>query len=162
MRLEELANIDPLTGLFNRRCANTYISKMVKQEQPFHIMMCDIDDFKKLNDSYGHDFGDIVLKNVSSIVQEEIAEHGYAFRWGGEEILILCDSPEAETARSLAENIRGRLCTHTYHCHGEIVKSSLTIGVFPYSPGDDIEKTISRADKNLYIGKGRGKNIVIM
>lgn len=162
MRLEELANIDPLTGLFNRRCANTYIRQMVMLEQPFHIMMCDIDDFKKLNDSYGHDFGDAVLKNVSSIIQEEIAGHGYAFRWGGEEILILCDSPEAEKARALAENIRGLLSEYTYHCQGETVKSSLTIGVFPYTPGDDIEKTISRADKNLYIGKGRGKNIVIM
>lgn len=162
MKLEELANVDPLTGLFNRRYAYTYMGNMVRQDQAFYIMMCDIDDFKKLNDSYGHDFGDAVLKSVSLIVQEEIAGHGYAFRWGGEEILVLCDSPEAEQAHTLAENIRKRLSDHTFDCNTKPVHSTLTIGVFRHAPGEDVEKTISTADKNLYIGKGRGKNIVIM
>ena len=162
MRLEELANVDPLTGLFNRRYAYAYMENMVKRNEAFYIMMCDIDDFKKLNDSYGHDFGDIVLKGVSLIVQEEIAEQGNAFRWGGEEILIFCDNPDAEKAHTLAENIRKRLSEHAFDFNAQPVHSSLTIGVFRYSPGDNIEKTISTADENLYIGKGRGKNIVIM
>lgn len=162
MQLEELANVDPLTGLFNRRYAYTYIKSMVTRNQAFYIMMCDIDDFKKLNDSYGHDFGDVVLKNVSLIVQEEIAEQGNAFRWGGEEILVLCDSSEAETVHCLAENIRNRLYEHTFYFVEKPVHSSLTIGVFRYTPGDDVEKTISAADKNLYVGKDQGKNVVIM
>lgn len=160
--LEELANVDPLTGLFNRRSANKYMTQMIEEGQPFHIMMCDIDDFKNLNDSYGHDFGDVVLKGVAAIVQDEIMEHGYAFRWGGEEILVLCDSPEAEKARALAENIRKKLDDYVFDCYGKPVHCTLTIGVFRHVSGDDIEKTISTADKNLYIGKNRGKNVVIM
>ncbi len=161
-KLEELAHVDPLTGLFNRRYAYTYMSGIVNQNKAFYIMMCDIDDFKKLNDSYGHDFGDTVLKSVSAIIRENISGRGHAFRWGGEEILILCASPDSETAYNLAENIRKRLDEHTFYSRKNPVHSSLTIGVFRYTPGDDIEKTISKADKNLYIGKEKGKNVVIM
>lgn len=161
-KLEEQANIDPLTGLFNRRCATKYMDELVEKNDSFHVMMCDIDDFKKLNDTYGHEFGDIVLKGVSSIVQDEITEYGYAFRWGGEEILVLCDSSDAEKAHTVAENIRKALEAYAFNNNGEPVHCTLTIGVFRHISGEDIDKTISKADKNLYIGKGRGKNVVIM
>ena len=161
-KLETQANVDPLTGLFNRRFAHTYMKEIVQKEEPFHIMMCDIDNFKITNDTYGHDFGDVVLKRVAGIIQKAVDECGVAFRWGGEELLVLCNIPEADKAHELAQKIRRNLEEYRFDFNGHPVHSTITIGVYKYNPGDNITKAISAADKNLYIGKERGRNIVIM
>ena len=90
--LEKLASIDPLTGLYNRRSMDIFLSQAVETESNFALIMCDIDDFKKVNDTYGHDLGDVVLKGVASITSEQVKENGYVCRWGGEEILILLNN----------------------------------------------------------------------
>ena len=161
-RLETQANIDPLTGLFNRRFAHTYIKETAQKEEPFHFMMCDIDNFKNTNDNYGHDFGDVVLKRTAGIIQKEAEECGVAFHWSGAEILVVCHVVEAEKAHELAQRMRRSLEEHRFDFNGRPVYSTITIGACKFNPGDNITKAISAADKNLHIGKDRGKNIVVM
>jgi diguanylate cyclase (GGDEF)-like protein len=161
-QLEELASKDPLTRLFNRRCAYLHFPELTQKEEPFHVMMGDIDNFKSLNDTYGHDFGDVVLKDVAAIIQEKMQGRGYAFRWGGEEFLLLCLSQEPAHAFELADSIRRAVEAHSFDYDGTPVHCTLTLGVSMHSFGTNIDKTISAADKNLYTGKTGGKNVVIM
>lgn len=161
-RLEKQANVDPLTGLFNRRFAHTYMKEAVQKEEPFHLMMCDIDNFKNVNDNYGHDFGDIVLKRTAGLIQKAVDEYGLAFHWSGAEILVVCNVLEAEKAHELAQRMRRSLEEYRFDFNGRPVYATITIGACKFNPGDNITKAISLADKNLHIGKDRGKNIVIM
>ena len=161
-RLEKQANVDPLTGLFNRRYAHTYMKEMVNKEEPFHLLMCDIDNFKNTNDNYGHDFGDIVLKRTAGIIQKEVGECGVAFHWSGAEILVVCSISEAEKTHEVAQRVRRSLEEYRFDFNGRPIYSTITIGACKFNLGDNITKAISTADKNLHVGKGRGKNIVVM
>lgn len=160
--LEELANIDPLTGLYNRRSMHKFLSLSVEENKDFSLIMCDIDDFKKINDTYGHEFGDIVLKGVSAIIKEQIAEGDYACRWGGEEMLILCNRPLTEEVRRTAEAIRRNIAEKNFDYHGTAIHCTLTLGLAAHEANQKIEKTISKADMKLYQGKRDGKNVVVV
>ena len=110
----EIENItDPLMGIYNRRHLTRILqdefSKAKRYALPFSILMIDIDYFKKVNDNYGHDIGDIVLKNFGSMVQSMTRETDYVARYGGEEIMILCPLTEGEQAAGLAERIRQKV-----------------------------------------------------
>ncbi len=160
--LEELANIDPLTGLYNRRSMHKFLSQAVEEKEDFSLIMCDIDDFKKLNDNYGHEFGDIVLKGVSDIIKKQTAEGDYACRWGGEEILILCNRPLTEEVRRTAEAIRRNIAEKNFDYKGAAIHCTLTLGLASHKADQKIEKTISEADMKLYQGKRDGKNVVVI
>ncbi len=160
--LEELANIDPLTGLYNRRSMHQFLSQAVESKSNFSLIMCDIDDFKKLNDTYGHEFGDIVLKGVSDIIKAHTAEGDYACRWGGEEILILCNSTLTEKVRHTAEAIRRSIAEKNFDYNGSTVHCTLTLGLANHVASQKVEKTISEADMKLYQGKRDGKNVVVI
>lgn len=159
--LEKLASIDPLTGLYNRRSMDVFLQQALKSDSGFCLIMCDIDDFKKVNDTYGHDSGDIVLKEVSQIVIQQIKSHGYVCRWGGEEILILVNTPAKEFTKNIAENIRRNVANHLFETGNHWIHCTLTLGVSVYREGDTIEETITTADYNLYQGKRNGKNTVV-
>lgn len=159
--LEKLASIDPLTGLYNRRSMDVFLQQAFKSDSGFCLIMCDIDDFKKCNDTYGHDFGDIVLKEISQITIQQIKSHGYVCRWGGEEILILVNTPSKEFAKRIAENIRRNVANHLFETDNHWIHCTLTLGVSVYREGDTIEETITTADYNLYQGKRNGKNTVV-
>ena len=158
--LERLANIDPLTGLYNRRSMQIFLNHAVEADTEFCLAMCDIDDFKKINDTYGHDAGDIVLKDVAKIMREYTGSHGYVCRWGGEEILIL-NNQNKEATKSMLEKIRRNVANHLFVSEGKIIRCSITIGIAVHKSGDGIEDTIGFADGNLYQGKRNGKNRVV-
>lgn len=158
--LERLANIDPLTGLYNRRSMQIFLNHAVEADTEFSLAMCDIDDFKKINDTYGHDAGDIVLKDVSQIIREFTSGQGYVCRWGGEEILILSNRNKEDT-KSMVEKIRRNIANHLFASEGKIIRCSITIGIAVHKSGDSIEDTIGAADDNLYHGKRNGKNRVV-
>ena len=107
--LEKFINYDTLTHLLNRRCLDNYLECAYKQaktgKSPFCLLMVDIDDFKKVNDTYGHDCGDAVLKEVSSRILAGVRDTDTVFRWGGEEILVLLRADE-DGATQTAERIR--------------------------------------------------------
>lgn len=160
--LEKLASTDPLTGLYNRRSMDIFLSQAVESNVGFALIMCDIDDFKKVNDTYGHDFGDVVLKGVAKITTEQVREKGYVCRWGGEEILILLNNASKESSFHIAENIRRNVANNVFDLNEKWIHCSLTLGIAFHEEREAVEETITRADYNLYRGKRNGKNAVVL
>lgn len=158
--LDNMANIDPLTGLYNRRSMQDFFDQMLKTEEEFSLIMCDIDNFKRVNDTYGHDFGDVVLKEIAHIAQQQVSDKGYVCRWGGEEILILSNGRLDHTCET-AENIRQEVEKHVFCCCGKELHCTLTLGVAGHCVGNKVEDTIKHADNRLYYGKQNGKNRVV-
>ena len=162
--LDKLASIDPLTGLYNRRSMQLFLeqAREAEEKEPFCLAMCDIDDFKKVNDTYGHDFGDCVLKKIAAIMEQRVGRHGYVCRWGGEEIPILINGG-LENACQIAEKIRCDIGSYGFRVRNQFMYCSVTvtIGVAMHKSGDTVEATIIHADNNLYHGKRHGKNRVV-
>lgn len=163
--LEKSANLDALTGLLNRRSIETYIDRafhMAKGEgTDFSFLMCDIDDFKHVNDTYGHDCGDQVLKSIANIIKNEVRPDDLVFRWGGEEIFIIVKAG-GYIAKSVAERCRKAIEDSAVMYEDEEIKITITIGGVAYYQGATRDDLINRADKNLYEGKHNGKNQVVM
>ncbi|MCR4956873.1 MAG: GGDEF domain-containing protein [Lachnospiraceae bacterium] len=163
--LEKYAYRDSLTNLLTRKTMNGYLEIAYKMAQsygkPFCLLMLDIDDFKAVNDTYGHECGDVVLKAVSGMVLSCIEEDDQAFRWGGEEILAIVHGSK-EKATEMAELIRTRVSQQEFvFCSGEKAAVTVTIGVIAYDPKYDVEKLMEKVDKRLYEGKRSGKNQVV-
>ncbi len=160
--LDKLASTDPLTGLYNRRSMDIFLSQAVETKSSFALIMCDIDNFKKVNDTYGHDFGDVVLKGIAGITTEQVKGHGYVCRWGGEEILILLNNASEESSLYIAENIRRNVANRVFELNEKWIHCSLTLGIALHNGKEPVEDTITRADYNLYCGKRNGKNTVVL
>lgn len=158
--LDNMASVDPLTGLYNRRSMQDFLDQALKAETDFSLIMCDIDNFKRVNDTYGHDFGDVVLKEIAHIAQKQVSDKGYVCRWGGEEILILSNDRLDHTCET-AECIRHDVEEHIFCCRGKALHCTLTLGVAGHRVGNAVEDTIKHADSRLYYGKQNGKNRVV-
>ncbi len=162
--LDFIANYDPLTQLLNRRSMEMHLhtsKELAKLRNfSFSIVIADIDDFKKINDLYGHDCGDKVLVDVATILRNNLRENDYACRWGGEEMLLLINSNLTVTEK-ITERIRREIeSSITYHDNIPI-KITMTFGIIEYIPGVSIKKQIQMADNKLYVGKNNGKNQVV-
>lgn len=163
-------NHDPLTKLFNRRFLEAEIakSKSIKQDT-FCFAMMDVDDFKKVNDTYGHEAGDLVLSTVSSIILETTEnvkvekgkEQPLAVRWGGEEFIIFFPQKTMEEVVPVVEEMRRTIENRVVEYKGKDIHITITIGVASGIPNSNYEKVIGRADEKLYIGKKSGKNRVV-
>ncbi len=160
--LEQLANTDPLTGLYNRRSMQMFIEQALASDSNFALIMGDIDDFKKINDTHGHDFGDVALHDIAQIAVQQVGEHGYVCRWGGEELLILISNSTHEQTYQIAESIRYHVARHNFESGGQRIHCTLTLGIAIYQRGMSIEETITHADGKLYQGKQSGKNTVVI
>ena len=163
--LEAQAYRDPLTGMYNRRYAEKHFEVLETSEESLHICaaMADIDDFKKVNDTYGHDAGDIVLVTLSQIMARELRKSDFVFRWGGEEFLVLLNNISLENAFTVLDKIRKKVSETPIEIKdGEkVITITITIGVAQLDL-KDIKKSIDECDKNLYFGKKGTKNIVVM
>lgn len=163
--LKQLANVDPLTQLFNRRAMTNFLKTIAKNSEKYDtsylIGLADIDDFKKVNDTYGHDLGDKVLKCISDIFVKEVPSEGFVCRWGGEEILYVIPSCTKEDGIKYSQNIRSSCEQHRYFDKDQCFSVTVTIGIHYAKPGEDFEKAVKLADDRLYTGKHMGKNIVI-
>ena len=159
----ELANVDPLTGLFNRRkmleLFELEIKRARRSEKSFTIAMADIDNFKRVNDSYGHECGDEVLKSISSILRNECRESDYICRWGGEEFLLLFIDADLTSAKTIAERIRKRFAERKNLCMDNFA-TTLSMGITEYKPDVSLEHLLKDADSALYMAKENGKNRV--
>ena len=158
--------IDALTGLYNRRHMeerlNDEYQKFKRTEQGFSIMIADIDDFKKVNDKYGHDTGDTVLKTLSKNIREIVREYDVVARWGGEEFLMLFPNLMNGDSEGRAEEIRKAVERQGYLYENQEFSVTLTIGVATIIENETIEEAIKRADNALYEGKETGKNKVVI
>lgn len=159
-KLDSLASVDALTGLYNRRKMNALLSSAVKENITFSVIMSDIDDFKGVNDTYGHDCGDEVLKMVSEIIAGCLPEEDTVCRWGGEEFLMLSCRPLDEAA-DIAEKIRAAVESRRLSFDGKDISVTLTLGVSEFTSSSTMDSVITAADKKLYAGKNSGKNCVI-
>lgn len=162
--LELQANTDTLTKLYNRRWAGERLAEMSKNPEEygeFSICICDIDFFKKVNDNYGHDFGDEVLRAISAIFRREMKNNGFAARWGGEEFLLVFTSCNGDEAYIKLENIRRLIKALQVTKEDTTVSVTMTFGLVEYDFFNGIEKTINQADKKLYMGKESGRDVII-
>ncbi|WP_038052518.1 sensor domain-containing diguanylate cyclase [Thermotoga sp. Mc24] len=161
-KLERLSVTDELTGLFNRRKMAEELEKEFhlwkRYRRPFSLLMIDIDDFKKINDTYGHLVGDDVLKRVARILVSSLRASDMVARWGGEEFLILCPETKLNEAVSLAERIRTKIEKEVFE-NG--LNVTVSIGVCEMKDHETIDDLLKEADDNLYLAKQRGKNRVI-
>ena len=165
-KLEWTSKTDPLTGLYNRRYImekfeNEFISYK-RNKRKFSLIIADIDFFKEINDTFGHDCGDRVLKVVSKNLQDAVREQDFVSRWGGEEFLLLLPETEIEGARILADRIREIIEEQIIEYNGVQVSITMTFGVTVNDDYEIIEDTIKKADNALYEGKNRGRNCVIL
>ena len=161
MMLEQLAGTDSLTGLFNRRHFNTQLEVEMMRSQrfdlPLALILFDIDHFKKINDSHGHQAGDDVLKQLSEIVARNLRAYDVFARWGGEEFAILAPNCNPAGARQLSEKLRKHIGKHDFPGVGNVTCS---FGVACYHKGDMPADLVSRADQVLYLAKSNGRNRV--
>lgn len=161
-RLDKIAGIDSLTGLYNRRSMDKFLSSALSSGKTFSVIMCDIDDFKKINDTYGHKCGDMVLKEISKIIVSGLRDNDFVCRWGGEEILILVNDTTLKSAAMAAERIRSSIEKLSLESNGHTVRCTITLGAAESSEGSSPEDVISIADSRLYTGKRTGKNRVVI
>ena len=160
-----LANIDPLTDLPNRRFMRHSIddekTRSERSTKPFSFIIADIDDFKAINDNYGHDCGDYILVELSRLMEELLRKQDIVSRWGGEEFLFLLPETDAEGAVNTAEKIRRRVEEKEFSYDSTRLELTITFGVASADYADDIQERIKKADTALLLGKNRGKNCVI-
>ena len=155
------AVLDPLTGLKNRRGAAETKQAWMESSDSWMIAMLDIDDFKSVNDTYGHQAGDEVLKSVAHLIQSNIRHTDAAFRWGGEEFLICLRNVGDKEAFDILEKIRTRIANHVVRTSKEDIQVTVTMGVAPLLRKDP-SGSVELSDSRLYEGKRQGKNRVIM
>lgn len=163
--LRDLVQRDSLTGLYNRHYGEIWM-KQVKEEardtgEPFSIAIADIDFFKKFNDCYGHDCGDMVLRKVSELLQTQVGRQGYVSRWGGEEFLIIFKRFTLEESVNFEEEIREKLHRTELRYHNDGFHVTLTIGVAAGDSEKSIESMVKCADCALYEGKRNGRDQVV-
>lgn len=156
------ANTDPLTGLFNRRYADIFFRKLIagQLEQLWCVAMLDIDDFKQINDTNGHQIGDEVLMLVSNYVTTSLRRGDLVFRWGGEELLILLKDVDVDTAFLTLDKLRGKIEAQSFKVQGKPLDITVTIGVSPLDI-EHVMQSIDISDRLMYIGKAMGKNRVV-
>ena len=159
--LERLSVTDNLTGLFNRQKLDDVFEKEIQRakrfDQPFSIIVLDIDHFKLVNDTHGHQAGDQVLIAVADVLTTNTRQTDTIGRWGGEEFLIICPHTNLNGARNLADKIREMLSAHDFPVTQQVTAS---FGVSTSRPDDQIDDLIERADSALYRAKRNGRNQV--
>ncbi|RKZ97757.1 MAG: GGDEF domain-containing protein [Gammaproteobacteria bacterium] len=162
---EQLARIDPLTGLFNRRAfyeaAEPILHNSLRYDHSMSVIIFDIDKFKLINDQYGHNFGDEVIKFIAELIQKIKRKSDVSVRWGGEEFVILLPETGIEQARALAERLRSNIKTTGFKNSDMTLPFTVSLGVAQMSEEvNSIEQLIKLADTRLYQAKENGRNQV--
>jgi diguanylate cyclase (GGDEF)-like protein len=155
------ANTDALTGLHNRRKFSELLEHEVlrarRHSRALSLVMLDVDRLKDVNDKFGHDVGDSVLKAVGEVGRQLIRQTDHFARWGGDEFMIIAPETPAEGAEQLAEKVRAALAEQMFPSVGRL---SASVGLTSLVPGDDAETLVRRADRLLLAAKEEGRNRV--
>lgn len=158
-KLKEIAHTDRLTGLYNRHYMHERLDSLPQGSGAGTLALADIDDFKRINDVYGHNAGDLVLRTVSDIMRRECTGCDIA-RWGGEEFLILIPRG-ADGAEDTPERMRREIEAAPVVFEGQSIKVTVTVGMAGREEAQSIDEWIQTVDERLYIGKKSGKNRVV-
>ena len=163
-QLERQSREDALTGLYNRRRLDETLGQAFvhakRYNRPLSVVACDIDHFKRVNDTFSHQMGDMVLREVSRLLQSGVRQGDIVARCGGEEFVILLPETPAKDAVRIIERIRQSIAQHAWHIYRPELAIAISAGI-----ADDLtvaghEKLINLADKKLYEAKGNGRNQV--
>lgn len=173
-KLKKLAYYDELTGLMNRRgfkeSAEKFLRQISREREGrrkkvtlnfFSVALIDLDHFKKINDTYGHDAGDVALKHISKIILERVRDIDIVGRWGGEEIVVGLVGAEENDAEFVINSIRERLAKTPMIFHRQKINFTLSAGISYFMEDASLNEIIDRADKALYKAKHSGRNKVI-
>ncbi len=159
--LEHLAVTDQLTKLFNRKkldeTMESELHRTMRYNHLFSVILLDVDHFKSVNDTYGHQVGDQLLVDMSKLLKENLRDTDIIGRWGGEEFMIICPETDLIAAIKLAENLRLKIETHKFDV---IDSKTSSFGVTVYKKDDDHKSIVARADEALYTAKTNGRNRV--
>lgn len=161
--LKKMATTDSLTGIYNRHkfeeMFEIEIDRVLRYETPLSMIMFDIDHFKMVNDTFGHDVGDYVIKNIVDSVKRNIRHIDIFVRWGGEEFIIICPQTDSLSAATLAQKLRGDIEKTTLDKVGKITCS---FGVTSYLKKESKNSFIKRLDSAMYRAKDEGRNRVVV
>ena len=167
LTLKQLASTDFLTGLLSRRQAELLLehgaARARRSGSPLGFIMIDLDHFKKVNDTYGHQAGDAVLSHIGKLVKNRLRNSDIVARYGGEEFLVVILDPDPETIMTVAENLR-LLIEQNPTAHGSLtipVCASFGVVISHVDSEDSVREAISKADKALYAAKSQGRNQVV-
>lgn len=163
-RYRQLSVTDPLTGLFNRRhlhqCLPAEIERSGRYGRSLSLLVIDCDHFKRVNDTYGHLVGDVVLQNLARQILQALRASDLAFRYGGEEFVVLLPEVAAKAALALAERLRRGFAA--LGTGKEVQCCTVSIGVAEYRPGESESSFVRRADEACYAAKAQGRNRVVL
>lgn len=160
--LGEMAATDQLTGLLNRRAIWPLLNHEFQHAQrsgaPFSLILGDLDLFKKVNDTYGHDAGDLVLQETAKRLEGALRRQDALCRWGGEELLVLLPDTDSNGALEVAEKLRAAMAGSAITAGDDRIHQTISLGVASFQDGDAIGSVVSRADEALYQAKHKGRN----
>jgi diguanylate cyclase (GGDEF)-like protein len=165
-QLQEMANRDGLTGLYNHRYFHEQLSQDFLRAKRYHenlsCILFDIDFFKKFNDTYGHQTGDLVLKGLASVIQRATRESDLAARYGGEEFAIILYHTDGPAAYQAGERLRTMVESHEIQDDSNVLRVTISVGVatFPHEKIHDSKDLIEHTDQALYKAKDNGRNRV--
>ncbi|BBG65405.1 diguanylate cyclase (GGDEF domain) with PAS/PAC sensor [Hydrogenimonas sp.] len=164
--LQKQSNIDPLTKLYNRKALEIDAKELLKHSNERNLnmalLMIDADDFKKVNDTFGHLAGDKVLILLAKLFKLSIREYDRAYRYGGEEFLIIFNRTGKEETRRVAERIMNAVRNNKLIYKGKVIRITLSMGLTAHQKGDTLESMIERADAAVYQAKNEGKDRLVV
>ncbi|MCX8075897.1 MAG: GGDEF domain-containing protein, partial [Aquificaceae bacterium] len=164
--LSNLAFIDPLTGLYSRNFMQNALRKEVsmcrRHNLPLSFVVIDVDNFKEINDTYGHSVGDRALSTLGSIIRQSVRSHDVPIRVGGEEFLIILPNTSEEGGFVIAERIRKNVEECKIDCITGFINFTISAGVSQLKDYEKPEESIKRADEAMYFAKKMGKNRVVV
>jgi diguanylate cyclase (GGDEF)-like protein len=161
--LRQLADLDPLTGICNRRGFLEAVERMRKSGRGHGVLLIDMDLFKTINDAFGHQGGDTVLAEASQRLKDVVGSRGVCGRWGGDEFIVLADCDSATALQKLADKILAAMSRDTVRLEGgQIVRLTISLGGVLLAPGDEFDDGVARADLALYAAKIAGRNDAVL
>ncbi len=160
-RLQDLVDHDALTKLWSRRHLTATFQNNILENKPLTIVLTDIDNFKKINDTYGHDCGDYILSELGQILKNSSPKDTGICRWGGEEFVLLFPHENPDAVVPMVENIRKAVASYPFKYEKQQLQITMTFGLSNTSETKDLKELIHLADKRMYYGKQIGKNTVV-
>jgi diguanylate cyclase (GGDEF)-like protein len=163
-RLEAMATQDKLTGAASRQVFEFYFNQAVarckRRDEVMSLVLLDIDLFKQINDTYGHQAGDMVLTRIAQLIKSHVRAEDVVCRWGGEEFLLLLTGCDLEHAKGITEIIRAAVAGLEFHFNNQAVRVTISAGLAEMQQGENLEQVVERADHHLYQAKHAGRNCI--
>ena len=159
VKLKKEATIDSLTNTYNRRSCEVKLNELIEDKENFFLVLFDIDDFKHINDIYGHDIGDEVLRTISEVVKLNIRTTDFFARWGGEEFMLIFEKINIQDVFSICDKVRDSLSNYSSET---LPKFSASFGISNFRKDDNFDTLFKRVDIALYEAKENGKNQIII